>query len=54
VGSVAELGRLTHTPTPNIDAVYALTDLLARSIAANRVAAESLRHAGSQRPAASR
>jgi 2-dehydropantoate 2-reductase len=36
VGSVAELGRLTRTPTPNIDAVYALTDLLARTIAANR------------------
>ena len=36
VGSVVELGRLTHTPTPNIDAVYALADLLARTIAANR------------------
>jgi 2-dehydropantoate 2-reductase len=36
VGSVVELGRLTHTPTPNIDAVYALTGLLARTIAANR------------------
>ena len=32
VGSVAELGRLTHTPTPHIDAVYALTKLLARTI----------------------
>jgi 2-dehydropantoate 2-reductase len=39
VGSVVELGRLTHTPTPNIDAVYALTQLLARTIAANRAAA---------------
>jgi 2-dehydropantoate 2-reductase len=39
VGSVAELGRLTHTPTPNIDAVYALADLLARTIAANRAGA---------------
>jgi 2-dehydropantoate 2-reductase len=38
VGSVVELGRLTHTPTPNIDAVYALADLLARTIAANRAA----------------
>lgn len=37
VGSVAELGRLTCTPTPNIDAVYALADLLARTLAANRV-----------------
>jgi 2-dehydropantoate 2-reductase len=36
VGSVVELGRLTHTPTPNIDAVYALAGLLARTIAANR------------------
>jgi 2-dehydropantoate 2-reductase len=36
VGSVVELGRLTHTPTPNIDAVYALANLLARTIAANR------------------
>src|SRR5256886_9170878 len=25
VGSVVELGRLTHTPTPHIDALYALT-----------------------------
>jgi 2-dehydropantoate 2-reductase len=33
VGSVAELGRLTGTPTPHIDAVYALVNLLARQIA---------------------
>jgi 2-dehydropantoate 2-reductase len=39
VGSVAELGRLTHTPTPHIDAVYALTGLLARTIADNRAGA---------------
>jgi 2-dehydropantoate 2-reductase len=39
VGSVVELGRLTHTPTPHIDAVYALTDLLARTIAADRAGA---------------
>jgi 2-dehydropantoate 2-reductase len=32
VGSVVELGRLTHTPTPHIDAVYALVKLLARSM----------------------
>src|ERR1700687_2582103 len=31
VGSVAELGRLTATPTPHIDAVYAITKLLART-----------------------
>jgi 2-dehydropantoate 2-reductase len=34
VGSVAELARLTETPTPHIDAVYALVKLLARSMAA--------------------
>jgi 2-dehydropantoate 2-reductase len=39
VGSVVELGRLTRTPTPNVDAVYALADLLARTIAANRAGA---------------
>jgi len=33
VGSVVELGRLTSTPTPHIDAVYALVSLLARQIA---------------------
>ncbi len=33
VGSVIELGRLTATPTPHIDAVYALTKLLAQSTA---------------------
>ena len=31
VGVVAELGRLTHTPTPAIDAVYACTKLLAQT-----------------------
>jgi 2-dehydropantoate 2-reductase len=41
VGSVVELARLTHTPTPNIDAVYALADLLSRTIAANRAAGPS-------------
>jgi 2-dehydropantoate 2-reductase len=34
VGSVAELGRMTHTHTPHIDTVYGLTHLLARTIAA--------------------
>ncbi|MBE2243071.1 MAG: 2-dehydropantoate 2-reductase [Burkholderiaceae bacterium] len=34
VGSVAELGRLTGTPTPHIDAVYALVKLLAETLAA--------------------
>ena len=32
VGSVVELGRLTQTPTPHIDAVYALVKLLARTM----------------------
>jgi 2-dehydropantoate 2-reductase len=36
VGSVVELGRLTRTPTPHIDAVYGLTQLLARTIALTR------------------
>jgi len=33
VGAVVELGRLTGTPTPHIDAVYACASLLARSLA---------------------
>lgn len=32
VGVVAELGRLTNTPTPSIDAVYSCVKLLARKI----------------------
>jgi 2-dehydropantoate 2-reductase len=32
LGSVVELARLTQTPTPHIDTVYALTKLLAKSI----------------------
>ncbi|MGA8862475.1 MAG: 2-dehydropantoate 2-reductase [Gallionella sp.] len=32
VGSVIELGRITDTPTPNIDAVYALASLLAKKL----------------------
>jgi len=32
VGSVAELARLTETPTPCIDAVYALTRLLGKTV----------------------
>jgi len=35
VGSVAELGRMTATPTPHIDAVYACASLLARTLAAH-------------------
>jgi 2-dehydropantoate 2-reductase len=36
VGAVVELGRLTKTPTPQIDAVYALVSLLAKELSANR------------------
>ena len=35
VGSVAELGRLTNTPTPAIDAIYASAKLLERTIRAD-------------------
>ncbi|MCW5745249.1 MAG: 2-dehydropantoate 2-reductase [Alphaproteobacteria bacterium] len=34
IGSVVELGRITATPTPHIDAVYACTGLLAQSLQA--------------------
>ena len=37
IGAVAELGRLTGTPTPSIDAVYALARLLGRTIEVERV-----------------
>ena len=32
VGSVVELGRITDTPTPTIDAIYAATRLLAHTL----------------------
>ncbi len=32
VGTVVELGRLTDTPTPHIDTVYALVKLLGKSM----------------------
>jgi 2-dehydropantoate 2-reductase len=32
VGSIIELGRLTETPTPHIDTVYALVKLMARTM----------------------
>jgi 2-dehydropantoate 2-reductase len=32
VGTVIEMGQITDTPTPNIEAVYALTALLARTV----------------------
>ena len=33
VGAVVELGRITDTPTPHIDAVYACASLLAQTAA---------------------
>ena len=36
LGAVVELARLTETPTPHLDTVYALTKLLGRSLAENR------------------
>lgn len=35
VGSVVELGRITGTPTPTIEAIHAATSLLGRSLAAH-------------------
>ena len=32
LGSVVELARLTETPTPHLDTVYALTKLLAKTL----------------------
>jgi 2-dehydropantoate 2-reductase len=36
VGSVIELGRITQTPTPTIEVVYALASLLAQSVQTQR------------------
>jgi 2-dehydropantoate 2-reductase len=36
VGSVVELGRITETPVPHIEAVYALASLLGKTLAAQR------------------
>jgi 2-dehydropantoate 2-reductase len=33
VGSVVELGRITDTPAPTIEAVYAVTSLLGKQLA---------------------
>ena len=41
IGAVVELGRLTGTPTPTIDAVCALTRLLGRTIEEERVRVRS-------------
>jgi hypothetical protein len=37
VGAVIELGRLTGTPTPHIEAVHALVKCLARTVREERV-----------------
>ncbi len=37
VGAVVELGRMTNTPTPHIDAVYALTKLLDKTMQEEKV-----------------
>lgn len=37
VGAVVELGRLTQTPTPNIDAIYACVGLLGKTIAQEHI-----------------
>jgi len=39
LGSVIELARLTETPTPHLDTVYALTKLLAQSLEASKTPA---------------
>jgi 2-dehydropantoate 2-reductase len=44
LGSVVELARLTETPTPHIDTVYALTKLLAKTLDEDKTP-------GSKRPA---
>jgi 2-dehydropantoate 2-reductase len=36
LGSVVELARITATPTPTLDAIYAATGLLAKTLAAER------------------
>ena len=36
VGAVVELGRLTETPTPHLDAVYACVSLLGKTLQANK------------------
>jgi 2-dehydropantoate 2-reductase len=36
VGAVVELGRITDTPTPHIDAIYAVTRLLGQTLAAQQ------------------
>jgi len=42
LGSVIELGRLTDTSTPHLDAVYALVKLLARTAAAKKTCVQAV------------
>ncbi len=42
LGSVIELGRLTDSSTPHLDAVYALVKLLARTTAAERLCVRAM------------
>jgi 2-dehydropantoate 2-reductase len=42
LGSVAELARLTETPTPHIDTVYALTKLLAKTLEESKASSNTL------------
>ncbi|MGC2032286.1 MAG: 2-dehydropantoate 2-reductase [Steroidobacteraceae bacterium] len=41
LGSVVELARLTDTPTPHIDTVYALTKLLAKTLDEDKIPASA-------------
>jgi 2-dehydropantoate 2-reductase len=42
LGSVIELGRVTHTPTPHLDTVYALVKLLAQTVAEERLCVRAM------------
>lgn len=48
VGSVVELGRLTATPTPTINAIYQATKLLAYTIETEMVSVRAVRDPGPQ------
>ena len=52
VGSIVELGRLTQIPTPHIEALYALTTLLAQTTAPQAAPSEPGDARGAQRLAA--
>jgi 2-dehydropantoate 2-reductase len=43
VGAVVELGRMTETPTPHIDAVYSCAKLLAKTMDEERVCVRALK-----------